>query len=29
VFAMANPVPEVRPEEVRDDVAIITTGRSD
>ena len=29
VFAMANPVPEVRPEEVRDDVAIIATGRSD
>jgi malate dehydrogenase (oxaloacetate-decarboxylating) len=29
VFAMANPVPEVRPQEVRDDVAIIATGRSD
>ncbi len=29
VFAMANPDPEVRPEEVRDDVAIIATGRSD
>jgi malate dehydrogenase (oxaloacetate-decarboxylating) len=29
VFAMANPVPEVRPEEVRGDVAIIATGRSD
>ena len=29
VFAMANPVPEVRPEEVGDDVAIIATGRSD
>jgi malate dehydrogenase (oxaloacetate-decarboxylating) len=29
VFAMANPVPEVRPEEVRDDVAIMATGRSD
>jgi len=29
VFAMANPVPEVQPEEVRDDVAIIATGRSD
>ncbi len=29
VFAMANPVPEVHPEEVRDDVAIIATGRSD
>jgi malate dehydrogenase (oxaloacetate-decarboxylating) len=29
VFAMANPVPEVMPEEVRDDVAIMATGRSD
>ena len=29
VFAMANPEPEVRPEEVREDVAIIATGRSD
>ncbi len=29
VFAMANPVPEIRPEEVSDDVAIIATGRSD
>src|SRR3954471_2372959 len=29
VFAMANPIPEVHPEEVRDDVAIIATGRSD
>jgi malate dehydrogenase (oxaloacetate-decarboxylating) len=29
VFAMANPEPEVRPEEVRDDVAIMATGRSD
>jgi malate dehydrogenase (oxaloacetate-decarboxylating) len=29
VFAMANPVPEVHPEEVRDDVAIMATGRSD
>ncbi len=29
VFAMANPVPEVLPEEVREDVAIIATGRSD
>ena len=29
VFAMANPVPEVQPEEVRDDVAIMATGRSD
>jgi malate dehydrogenase (oxaloacetate-decarboxylating) len=29
VFAMANPVPEVQPEEVRGDAAIIATGRSD
>ena len=29
VFAMANPEPEVRPEDVRDDVAIMATGRSD
>ena len=29
VFAMANPVPEVQPEDVRDDVAIMATGRSD
>ncbi|MGA9859900.1 MAG: NAD-dependent malic enzyme [Solirubrobacteraceae bacterium] len=29
VFAMANPEPEVHPEEIRDDVAIIATGRSD
>jgi len=29
VFAMANPVPEVQPEEVRDDVTIMATGRSD
>ena len=29
VFAMANPIPEVRPEEVRADVAILATGRSD
>jgi malate dehydrogenase (oxaloacetate-decarboxylating) len=29
VFAMANPVPEVHPEEVRDDVAVMATGRSD
>ena len=29
VFAMANPVPEVQPEAVRDHVAIIATGRSD
>jgi malate dehydrogenase (oxaloacetate-decarboxylating) len=29
VFALANPTPEVRPEEVRDDVAVMATGRSD
>jgi malate dehydrogenase (oxaloacetate-decarboxylating) len=29
VFAMANPVPEVRPEDVGRDVAIMATGRSD
>jgi malate dehydrogenase (oxaloacetate-decarboxylating) len=29
VFAMANPTPEVRPEEVHDDVAVMATGRSD
>jgi malate dehydrogenase (oxaloacetate-decarboxylating) len=29
VFAMANPVPEVHPEEIQGDVAIIATGRSD
>jgi malate dehydrogenase (oxaloacetate-decarboxylating) len=29
VFAMANPTPEVRPEAVRADVAIMATGRSD
>jgi malate dehydrogenase (oxaloacetate-decarboxylating) len=29
VFAMANPVPEVQPEDVRDDVAVMATGRSD
>jgi malate dehydrogenase (oxaloacetate-decarboxylating) len=29
VFAMANPVPEIMPEEVRDDVTIMATGRSD
>ena len=29
VFAMANPVPEVQPEEVARDVAIMATGRSD
>jgi malate dehydrogenase (oxaloacetate-decarboxylating) len=29
VFAMANPIPEVHPEEVTDAVAIMATGRSD
>ncbi|NJR49770.1 MAG: ACT domain-containing protein [Leptolyngbyaceae cyanobacterium CSU_1_3] len=29
VFAMANPVPEIQPELVSDDVAVIATGRSD
>jgi malate dehydrogenase (oxaloacetate-decarboxylating) len=29
VFAMANPVPEVHPEEIQGDVGIIATGRSD
>ncbi len=29
VFAMANPVPEIQPELVLDDVAVIATGRSD
>jgi malate dehydrogenase (oxaloacetate-decarboxylating) len=29
VFAMANPVPEVQPEEIANDVAIMATGRSD
>lgn len=29
VFAMANPVPEISPEEVEDVVAVIATGRSD
>ena len=29
VFAMANPTPEVMPQEVRDDVAVMATGRSD
>jgi malate dehydrogenase (oxaloacetate-decarboxylating) len=29
VFALANPVPEVHPEQVRGDVAIMATGRSD
>ena len=29
VFALANPVPEIHPEQIRDDVAIMATGRSD
>ena len=29
VFAMANPTPEVLPEEIEGDVAVIATGRSD
>jgi malate dehydrogenase (oxaloacetate-decarboxylating) len=29
VFAMANPTPEVRPEEIEDVVAVLGTGRSD
>jgi malate dehydrogenase (oxaloacetate-decarboxylating) len=29
VFAMANPIPEVQPEEVGEDVAVMATGRSD
>jgi len=29
VFAMANPVPEIQPELVNEDVAVIATGRSD
>jgi malate dehydrogenase (oxaloacetate-decarboxylating) len=29
VFAMANPVPEVQPEDVHQDVAVMATGRSD
>ncbi|MEK3732172.1 MULTISPECIES: NAD-dependent malic enzyme [Paenibacillus] len=29
VFAMANPVPEIKPEEVEDIVAVMATGRSD
>ncbi|AMW26727.1 MULTISPECIES: NAD-dependent malic enzyme [Arthrospira] len=29
VFAMANPIPEIQPELITDDVAIIATGRSD
>jgi malate dehydrogenase (oxaloacetate-decarboxylating) len=29
VFAMANPIPEIQPESILDDVAVIATGRSD
>lgn len=29
VFAMANPIPEIQPELIQNDVAIIATGRSD
>jgi malate dehydrogenase (oxaloacetate-decarboxylating) len=29
VFAMANPVPEIRPEDIEDIAAVIATGRSD
>lgn len=29
VFAMANPIPEIQPELVQNDVAVIATGRSD
>jgi malate dehydrogenase (oxaloacetate-decarboxylating) len=29
VFAMANPIPEVQPEDVHEDVAVMATGRSD
>jgi malate dehydrogenase (oxaloacetate-decarboxylating) len=29
VFAMANPTPEIAPEEIQDRVAVIATGRSD
>lgn len=29
VFAMANPIPEIQPELVKNDVAVIATGRSD
>jgi malate dehydrogenase (oxaloacetate-decarboxylating) len=29
VFAMANPIPEIMPEEMPDNVAVIATGRSD
>jgi malate dehydrogenase (oxaloacetate-decarboxylating) len=29
VFAMANPIPEIMPEEIPDNVAVVATGRSD
>jgi malate dehydrogenase (oxaloacetate-decarboxylating) len=29
VFAMANPIPEIQPELIKDDVAVVATGRSD
>ena len=29
VFAMANPIPEIQPELITDDVAVMATGRSD
>ncbi len=29
VFALANPVPEVMPEQLPDNVAVVATGRSD
>ncbi|MGF1481873.1 MAG: NAD-dependent malic enzyme [Cyanophyceae cyanobacterium] len=29
VFAMANPIPEIQPELIREDAAVIATGRSD
>ncbi|CCH67747.1 NADP-dependent malic enzyme [Richelia intracellularis HH01] len=29
IFAMANPIPEIQPELIYDDVAVIATGRSD
>lgn len=29
VFAMANPIPEIQPELIQDDVAVMATGRSD
>jgi malate dehydrogenase (oxaloacetate-decarboxylating) len=29
VFAMANPIPEIQPELIVDDVAVMATGRSD